>query len=71
LADILTMREHRGKPLAQGAFAFLGDGRNNVANSLLVAAAKMGMDCRIVAPPIGGKPAAHHQGPDGRHLGCI
>jgi ornithine carbamoyltransferase len=51
LADILTMREHSGKPLPQVAFAFLGDGRNNVANSLLVAAAKMGMDCRIVAPP--------------------
>ena len=51
LADILTMREHAGRPLAQIAFAFLGDGRNNVANSLLVAAAQMGMDGRIVAPP--------------------
>jgi len=50
LADILTMQEHSGKPLQQTAFAFLGDGRNNVANSLLVGAAKMGMDCRIVAP---------------------
>ena len=50
LADILTMREHSGKPLQQTAFAFLGDGRNNVANSLLVGAAKMGMDCRVVAP---------------------
>ena len=50
LADILTMQEHSDKPLKQVAFAFLGDGRNNVANSLLVAAAKMGMDCRIVAP---------------------
>jgi ornithine carbamoyltransferase len=51
LADVLTMQEHAGKPLAQVAFAFLGDGRNNVANSLLVVAAKLGMDCRIVAPP--------------------
>src|SRR5512135_3035480 len=51
LADILTMREHAAKPLQHVAFAFLGDGRNNVANSLLVAAAKTGMDCRIVAPP--------------------
>jgi ornithine carbamoyltransferase len=50
LADILTMQEHSDKPLHQIAFAFLGDGRNNVANSLLVGAAKMGMDCRIVAP---------------------
>jgi ornithine carbamoyltransferase len=50
LADILTMQEHSDKPLRQIAFAFLGDGRNNVANSLLVGAAKMGMDYRIVAP---------------------
>jgi ornithine carbamoyltransferase len=50
LADILTMQEHSDKPLKRVAFAFLGDGRNNVANSLLVAAAKMGMDFRIVAP---------------------
>ncbi len=51
LADLLTMREHAGRPLSGIAFAFLGDGRNNVANSLWVAAAKMGMDFRIVAPP--------------------
>jgi ornithine carbamoyltransferase len=50
LADILTMQEHSDKPLNQVAFAFLGDGRNNVANSLLVGAAKMGMDFRVVAP---------------------
>jgi ornithine carbamoyltransferase len=50
LADILTMQEHSAKPLPQVAFAFLGDGRNNVANSLLVGAAKMGMDYRAVAP---------------------
>jgi ornithine carbamoyltransferase len=50
LADILTMQEHNTKPLNRIAFAFMGDGRNNVANSLIVAAAKMGMDCRIVAP---------------------
>jgi len=50
LADILTMQEHSTKPLNRIAFAFMGDGRNNVANSLIVAAAKMGMDCRIVAP---------------------
>ena len=50
LADLLTMREHTPKPLKQVAFAFLGDGRNNVANSLLIAAAQMGMDYRAVAP---------------------
>jgi ornithine carbamoyltransferase len=50
LADILTMQEHSDKPLHQIAFSFLGDGRNNVANSLLVGAAKMGMDYRVVAP---------------------
>ena len=50
LADLLTMQEHSDKPLKQVAFAFLGDGRNNVANSLLIAAAKMGMDYRAVAP---------------------
>jgi ornithine carbamoyltransferase len=50
LADILTMQEHSTKPLNRVAFAYMGDGRNNVANSLLVAAAKMGMDCRVVAP---------------------
>jgi ornithine carbamoyltransferase len=50
LADLLTMLEHTAKPLKQVVFAFLGDGRNNVANSLLIAAAKMGMDYRAVAP---------------------
>ncbi len=50
LADILTMLEHADKPLKKMAFAFLGDGRNNVANSLLIGAAKMGMDYRTVAP---------------------
>jgi ornithine carbamoyltransferase len=50
LADLLTMQEHSDQPLRQIAFAFLGDGRNNVANSLLVGAAKMGMDYRVVAP---------------------
>ena len=51
LADVLTMQEHCRQTPQQVAFAFLGDGRNNVANSLLVVAAKLGMDCRIVAPP--------------------
>ncbi len=50
LADVLTMREHSGKPDGQIAFAFLGDARNNMGNSLMVGAAKLGMDVRLVAP---------------------
>ncbi|MEZ8044736.1 ornithine carbamoyltransferase [Vibrio sp. 10N.237.312.C02] len=51
LADLLTMLEHgRGKHLHQISFAYLGDARNNMGNSLLVGAAKMGMDIRLVAP---------------------
>ena len=50
LADFLTMMEHSDKPLSQVAFAYLGDARNNMGNSLLVGAAKMGMDFRSVAP---------------------
>jgi len=50
LADILTMQEHAGKPLSQVAFAYLGDARNNMGNSLLMGGAKMGMDVRLVAP---------------------
>ena len=50
LADFLTMREHAGKPLREVSYAFLGDARFNMGNSLLVGGAKMGMDVRIVAP---------------------
>jgi len=50
LADLLTMREHSDKPLSQIKFAYLGDARNNMGNSLLVGAAKTGMDFRSVAP---------------------
>ena len=50
LADFLTMREHAGKPLNQVKYAYLGDARFNMGNSLLVGGAKMGMDVRIVAP---------------------
>lgn len=50
LADFLTMQEKTGRSLSETAFAFLGDGRNNVANSLIVGAAKMGMDFRCIAP---------------------
>ena len=50
LADLLTMEEHSTKPLNQIKFAYLGDARFNMGNSLLVGGAKMGMDVRIVAP---------------------
>ena len=50
LADFLTMREHTDKPLGEVAYAYLGDARFNMGNSLLVGGAKMGMDVRIVAP---------------------
>ncbi len=50
LADFLTMQEHSDKPLHQVSFAYLGDARNNMGNSLMIGAAKMGMDFRAVAP---------------------
>jgi ornithine carbamoyltransferase len=53
LADFLTMMEHSDKPLNKMSFAYLGDARNNMGNSLMVGAAKMGMNFRAVAPPSG------------------
>lgn len=50
LADLLTMREHSAIPLNQVSFAFMGDTRNNMSNSLLVGGVKMGMDVRLVGP---------------------
>ena len=50
LADLLTMMEHSDKKLKHIKYAYLGDARNNMGNSLLVAGAKMGMDVRIAAP---------------------
>ena len=50
LADFLTMMEYSDKPLHQVSFCYLGDARNNMGNSLLVGAAKMGMDFRAAAP---------------------
>ena len=51
LADLLTMKEHCNKPLDNIAFCYLGDARNNMGNSLMVGAAKLGMDFRAAAPP--------------------
>ncbi len=50
LADLLTIQEHIKKPLNEVVFTYVGDGRNNMGNSLMIGAAKMGMDFRIVAP---------------------
>ncbi len=49
LADFLTIKEHRGN-LKGVKFAYVGDGRNNMANSLLIGGSKMGMDFRIISP---------------------
>jgi len=50
LCDALTMREHAGKPDEQITYAYVGDARFNMGNSLLVTGAILGMDVRIVAP---------------------
>jgi ornithine carbamoyltransferase len=50
LADVLTMTEHSDKHLQEIAYCYLGDGRFNMGNSLLIGGAKMGMDVRICAP---------------------
>lgn len=50
LADVLTMTEHCSKPLHEISYVFVGDGRNNMGNSLLLVGAKLGMDVRILAP---------------------
>jgi ornithine carbamoyltransferase len=50
LADVLTMREHSPRQLGDTAFAYLGDARFNMGNSLMVGGALFGMDFRIVAP---------------------
>ena len=50
LADLLTIQEHCNKPFSEIKFCYLGDARNNMGNSLMVGAAKMGMDFRAAAP---------------------
>ncbi|GAA0936171.1 ornithine carbamoyltransferase [Pseudonocardia zijingensis] len=50
LCDTMTMLEHSSKPPGEIAFAYCGDARNNMGNSLLVAGAMMGMDVRIIGP---------------------
>ncbi|MGE0230395.1 MAG: ornithine carbamoyltransferase [Flavobacteriaceae bacterium] len=50
LADFLTMREFTHKHLSDMKVAFLGEGRDNVAMSLAIGAAKVGMDISIASP---------------------
>ncbi|MDA8312869.1 MAG: ornithine carbamoyltransferase [Actinomycetota bacterium] len=50
LADLLTMRDHAGRPLTEVSVCFLGDAANNTCASLLTAGALMGMDVRVAAP---------------------
>lgn len=50
LADLMTMLEHSEKSLNKISFCYSGDARNNMGNSLLIGAAKMGMDFRAAAP---------------------
>jgi ornithine carbamoyltransferase len=50
LADVLTMRETTGKDYSDLSYAYIGDARNNMGNSLLVTGAILGADVRIVAP---------------------
>lgn len=49
LADLMTVREVFGA-LSDAPIAYVGDGRNNVARSLVVAAVKLGLDLRVLAP---------------------
>jgi ornithine carbamoyltransferase len=65
LADILTVTDHCAKPLSGVSLCYLGDGRNNTANSLLVTGALLGMDLRVCAPPAL-RPSSEVQGIAGR-----
>ncbi len=50
LADFLTIKEHVNKPLNEVKFVYAGDARNNMGNSLLIGASKMGMNFVALAP---------------------
>ncbi|MCK5737376.1 MAG: ornithine carbamoyltransferase, partial [Spirochaetaceae bacterium] len=51
LADLMTIKEHGTKPFGKTKLCFVGDARNNMGNSLMIGAAKMGMSFTAVAPP--------------------
>ncbi len=50
LADIMTLEEHATKPLKQCKLVYVGDARNNVANSLMIICAKLGLRYAAVCP---------------------
>lgn len=50
LADFLTAKEYLNKPYEDINFTYVGDGRNNVANSLMMGAAIIGMTFNMVCP---------------------
>ncbi len=50
LADFMTVEEHVAKPLSQVKFVYVGDARNNMGNSLMIGAAKMGMEYWAISP---------------------
>jgi ornithine carbamoyltransferase len=50
LADVMTMREHSDKPLAEIKYAFFGDTRNNMGHSLMLVGCLLGMDVRLCGP---------------------
>jgi ornithine carbamoyltransferase len=50
LADFMTVEEHVKKPINKVKFVYCGDARNNMGNSLMIGAAKMGMHFVACAP---------------------
>ena len=50
LADLLTIREHVAKPLNDVVIAYVGDAHGNMGDELLIGAALMGMELRVIAP---------------------
>jgi ornithine carbamoyltransferase len=50
LADLLTIKEHCDKSFDEVVLVYIGDARNNMANSLMIGGTLMGMDVRLVAP---------------------
>jgi ornithine carbamoyltransferase len=50
LADFLTMQENFGKRLRGLTLAYVGDGRNNMANALMIGCVKLGIHFRIGSP---------------------
>jgi ornithine carbamoyltransferase len=50
ICDILTMTEHSDKPLHEISYCYMGDGRSNMGNSMMVIGCKLGMDVRLACP---------------------